>query len=57
MRNALRSTLLAGLTGSMVVAAAWAGVGLAPGPRPTPPALPSLPGATAVPGRDRKSAA
>jgi hypothetical protein len=52
MRKVLRSTLLAGLTGSMVVAAAWAGVGIAPVPTP-PPALPlgaTAPGVPAVPG-------
>jgi len=46
MRNVLRSTVIAGVTGSLVVAAAWAGVGI--GPVPTPslpvPAAPSVPG-------------
>ena len=48
MRNVLRSTLLAGVTGSLVVAAAWAGIGTAPVPTPTVPPVPNVavPGAT-----------
>ena len=34
MRNLVRSTLLAGLTGTLLVSVAWAGVGLAPVPEP-----------------------
>ena len=40
MRTVVRSTLLAGLTGTLMVSAAWAGVGLAPAPVPVP-ALPA----------------
>src|SRR3954464_676538 len=46
MRTIVRSTLLAGLTGSLMVSAAWAGIGLSPSPVPT--ALPPLPGAPAA---------
>lgn len=38
MRNVVRSTLLAGLTGTLMVSAAWAGIGIAP--VPVPDALP-----------------
>jgi hypothetical protein len=44
MRTIVRSTLIAGLTGSLMVSAAWAGIGLSPGPVAT--SAPSLPGAT-----------
>jgi hypothetical protein len=57
MHTLVRSTLLAGLTGSLMVGAAWAGVGLSPVPVPTAlpgqvsapamPAVPGLPGAAA----------
>jgi hypothetical protein len=53
MHKIVRSTLLAGLTGSLVVGAAWAGVGLAPAPAPQPPvplSVPGLPGAVAGSG-------
>src|SRR3954452_16062938 len=46
MRTIVRSTLIAGLTGSLMVSAAWAGIGLSPSPVPT--ALPALPGAPAA---------
>ncbi|MCW2665443.1 MAG: hypothetical protein JWN57_405, partial [Frankiales bacterium] len=36
MHPLVRSTLLAGLTGSLLVGAAWAGVGLSPVPVPVP---------------------
>ena len=44
MRTVVRSTLLAGLTGTLMVSAAWAGIGLSPVPTaapsvPAPPAL------------------
>src|SRR3954469_10175344 len=48
MRTIVRSTLIAGLTGSLMVSAAWAGLGLAPSPVPT--ALPSLPTSAATGG-------
>ena len=49
MRTAVRSVVLAGLTGSLMVSAAWAGIGLAP--VPTPAALPTgVPQAAAVEG-------
>ncbi len=52
MRKLVRSTLVAGATGSLLVAVAWAGVGLAP--VPTPPVLNAdsgapAPGTPAVP--------
>ena len=54
MRKALRSTIVGGLTGSLLVAAAWAGVGLAPvGTNAAAPGLPTpvpVPGAPAPPG-------
>ncbi len=37
MRNVVRSTLLAGMTGTLMVSAAWAGIGLAPAPVPAAP--------------------
>jgi hypothetical protein len=37
MRTVLRSTLIAGLTGTLMVSAAWAGIGLAPAPAPSVP--------------------
>ncbi len=37
MRTVVRSTLIAGLTGSLMVSAAWAGIGLAPVPTPSLP--------------------
>lgn len=48
MRTVLRSTLIAGLTGTLMVSAAWAGIGLAPAPVPVP--VPDVPtqGAPAV---------
>ncbi|HVE73770.1 MAG TPA: hypothetical protein VNA30_01580 [Mycobacteriales bacterium] len=52
MRSLLRSTVLAGLTGSLIVGAAWAGVGLAPVPVPT--ALPGL-GSDGLPGAEKGS--
>ncbi|MEX2290418.1 MAG: hypothetical protein WD794_08860 [Mycobacteriales bacterium] len=42
MRTVVRSTLLAGLTGTLMVSAAWAGIGIVPVP------VPSLPTAGAV---------
>lgn len=36
MHRVLRSTVLAGMTGTLLVSAAWAGVGLAPAPVPVP---------------------
>lgn len=48
MRTLVRSTLLAGLTGTLMVSAAWAGVGLAPVPTAVPVPLP-LPVGTAAP--------
>jgi hypothetical protein len=55
MRTLVRSTLLAGVTGSLVVAAAWAGVGLAPVPTsapglPTPAPVAGVPAKPGVPG-------
>ena len=38
MRTVLRSTLIAGLTGALMVSAAWAGIGLSPVPTPSLPA-------------------
>ena len=61
MRRAVRSTLLAGLTGSLMVSVAWAGIGLAPVPVPDP--LPTgltgaaVPGAPAAPAAPAASAA
>ena len=49
MRSIVRSTLLAGLTGTLMVSAAWAGVGLAPAPVPVPVPLPSAPALPALP--------
>ncbi|MBC7373582.1 MAG: hypothetical protein H7323_06290, partial [Frankiales bacterium] len=53
MRAAVRSIALAGLTGSLMVSAAWAGVGLAPVPAPLLPhpavPVPAMP-AAATPG-------
>ena len=49
MRNVLRSTLVAGVTGSLALAAAWAGVGVGPVPTPSLP-VPSVPGAPGAPG-------
>ncbi len=44
MRNAVRSTLIAGMTGTLMVSAAWAGIGIAPVPLPSLPAeTPALP--------------
>jgi hypothetical protein len=37
MRAVVRSTVLAGLTGTMMLGAAWAGIGIAPPPVSTPP--------------------
>ncbi|MCW2613785.1 MAG: primase [Frankiales bacterium] len=54
MRTLVRSTLLAGFTGTLMVSVAWAGVGLAPVPS-TPP-LP-LPLPVAVPQQQEVSAA
>ena len=48
MRRVVRSTLIAGMTGALMVSAAWAGVGLAPVPAPTLPV--SIPPAPATPG-------
>ena len=43
MRSTVRSTLVAGLTGTLMVSAAWAGIGLAPAPVPVDaPAPPPL---------------
>ena len=42
MRTVVRSTLLAGLTGTLMVSAAWAGIGISPLPS-AGPELPSLP--------------
>ena len=52
MRKALRTTFVGGLTGSLLVAAAWAGVGLAPvGHNAAAPGLPTAaPGVPSVPG-------
>jgi hypothetical protein len=36
MRTVVRSTLIAGLTGTLMVSAAWAGIGLVPVPVPVP---------------------
>ena len=36
MHTLVRSTLLAGLTGTLMVSAAWAGIGIAPAPVPVP---------------------
>jgi hypothetical protein len=38
MHSVVRSTLVAGLTGTLMVSAAWAGIGLAPVPAPSLPA-------------------
>ncbi len=46
MRTVVRSTLLAGMTGTLMVSAAWAGIGIAPVPVPVPlPAAPGVAGA------------
>jgi hypothetical protein len=52
MRKAVRSVLVGGVTGSLLVAAAWAGVGLAPvGNNAAAPGLPTpAPGVPALPG-------
>lgn len=44
MRNVVRSTLVAGLTGTLMVGAAWAGIGIAPVPLPSLPSLPGVSG-------------
>ena len=50
MRTVVRSTLIAGMTGTLMVSAAWAGIGLAPVPVPSLPATaPSAPAAPALP--------
>ena len=41
MRTVVRSTLIAGMTGVLMVSAAWAGIGISP--LPTAPALPDVP--------------
>jgi hypothetical protein len=50
LRNVVRSTLLAGMTGTLMVSAAWAGIGIAPVPVPSLPteglAAPTAPRAT-----------
>ena len=38
MRTVVRSTLIAGMTGALMVSAAWAGIGITPVPAPTLPA-------------------
>jgi hypothetical protein len=43
MRHVVRSTLLAGMTGTLMVSAAWAGIGIAPVPLPTLPVGAPLP--------------
>ncbi len=57
MRNVVRSTLLAGMTGTLMVSAAWAGIGIAPVPVPVP--VPAAPGVQAVgePGSEVAAAA
>ena len=45
MRNALRTSLVAGATGALALATAWAGVGIGPVPTPSLPAVPSVAGA------------
>jgi hypothetical protein len=44
MRTVVRSTLIAGMTGTLMVGAAWAGIGIAPVPAPSAPG--SVTGAT-----------
>ena len=46
MRTVVRSTLLAGMTGTLMVSAAWAGIGLAPVPTPSLPAETGVQAAT-----------
>lgn len=46
MRNVVRSTLVAGLTGTLMVTAAWAGIGIAPVPVPSLPTGGELSAAT-----------
>ncbi|MBK5306477.1 MAG: hypothetical protein JJD92_07300 [Frankiaceae bacterium] len=41
MRTLVRSTLLAGLTGTLMVSAAWAGIGISPVPTPSLPGVPA----------------
>ena len=48
MRTAARSIVIAGLTGSLMVSAAWAGMGLAPVPVPTAPATAPIATSTAA---------
>jgi hypothetical protein len=55
LRALLRTTLLAGLTGSLVVSAAWAGVGLSP--LPVPSAAEQAAGADAAAARGAAAAA
>ncbi len=49
MRTVVRSTLLAGLTGSLMVSAAWAGIGLAPVPTASTPVEAPITGGAAQP--------
>ncbi|HEV2889286.1 MAG TPA: hypothetical protein VGX28_02840 [Frankiaceae bacterium] len=60
MRNALRSTFVAGVTGALALGAAWAGVGIGPVPTPGVPAVPvaggAVPGAPAAPVAPAKGA-
>ena len=42
MRTLVRTTLLAGLTGALLVSSAWAGIGLAPVPTAAPAPLPPV---------------
>ena len=35
MRTVVRSTLIAGMTGTLMVSAAWAGIGISPLPVPS----------------------
>jgi hypothetical protein len=48
MRTIVRSTLIAGLTGTLMVSAAWAGVGLSPAPVPSRLPTVSTPAADAT---------
>jgi hypothetical protein len=64
MRAVVRSSLVAGVTGALMLGAAWAGVGLAPVPTPSlpaavpgVPAAPGAPAAPAAPGTSRTIAA
>ena len=53
MRTVVRSTLIAGMTGALMVSAAWAGIGLSPVPAPSAPEVAApVAGAGQAPARN-----